>query len=72
MVPDDYMGDVIADINKKRGRILGMEPFEKGQRIVGEVPQAELHNYANDLRSLTVLEVVLEVDLRDMKKCLVT
>ncbi len=53
MIPDDYMGDIIADINKKRGRILGMEPFEKGQKIVGEVPQAELYNYANDLRSLT-------------------
>jgi len=53
MIPDDYMGDVIADINKKRGRILGMEPFEKGQKIVGEVPQAELYNYATDLRSLT-------------------
>lgn len=52
-VPDDYMGDVIADINKKRGRILGMEPAKKGQKIMGEVPQAELHDYATDLRSLT-------------------
>ena len=52
-VPDDYMGDVIADINKKRGRILGMEPVTKGQRIMGEVPQSELYNYATDLRSIT-------------------
>lgn len=52
-VPDDYMGDVIADINKKRGRILGMEPTSKGQRIIGEVPQSELYNYATDLRSIT-------------------
>lgn len=52
-VPDDYMGDVIADINKKRGRILGMEPLSKGQKIMGEVPQAELYNYATDLRSIT-------------------
>lgn len=52
-VPDDYMGDVIADINKKRGRILGMEPVSKGQRIMGEVPQSELYSYATDLRSIT-------------------
>lgn len=52
-VPDDYMGDVIADINKKRGRILGMEPLSKGQKIMGEVPQSELYNYATDLRSIT-------------------
>ncbi len=52
-VPDDYMGDVIADINKKRGRILGMEPANKGQKVVAEVPQSELYNYATDLRSLT-------------------
>lgn len=52
-IPDDYMGDVIADVNKKRGRILGMEPGIKGQRIIGEVPQSELYNYATDLRSMT-------------------
>jgi len=52
-IPDDYMGDVITDINKKRGRILGMEPGLKGQRIISEVPQAELYNYATDLRSIT-------------------
>lgn len=52
-VPDEYMGDIMADINKKRGRILGMEPIPKGQRVMGEVPQAELYNYATDLRSIT-------------------
>lgn len=54
IVPDEFMGDVIADINKKRGRILGMEPIQKkGQKILGEVPQAELYDYATDLRSIT-------------------
>ncbi len=52
-VPDDYMGDVITDINKKRGRILGMEPGLMGQKIMGEVPQSELYSYATDLRSIT-------------------
>ncbi len=52
-VPDDYMGDVISDLNKKRGRILGMESDIKGQKIIGEIPQAELYDYATDLRSIT-------------------
>ena len=51
--PDDYMGDIITDINKKRGRILGMEAVERGQKVIGEVPQSELFNYATDLRSMT-------------------
>lgn len=54
LVPDDYMGDVIADINKKRGKILGMEP-QKGQqqKVIAEVPQAEMFKYATDLKSIT-------------------
>ena len=51
--PEDYMGDIITDINKKRGKILGMESVERGQKVIGEVPQAELFNYATDLRSMT-------------------
>ncbi|MCJ7688364.1 MAG: elongation factor G [Clostridiaceae bacterium] len=51
--PDDYMGDIITDINKKRGKILGMEAVLKGQKVIGEVPQSELFNYATDLRSMT-------------------
>jgi elongation factor G len=51
--PDDYMGDIITDINKKRGKILGMEAVQRGQKIIGEVPQSELFSYATDLRSMT-------------------
>ena len=52
-VPDDYMGDVIGDINKRRGRVLGMTPETNGQRIDGEVPLAEMFTYAKDLRAMT-------------------
>ncbi len=52
-VPDDYMGDVIGDINKRRGRVLGMTPEANGQRIECEVPLSEMFNYAVDLRSMT-------------------
>jgi elongation factor G len=53
-VPDDYMGDIIGDLNKRRGRVLGMNPQDNGlQQVVAEVPQAEMFRYATDLRSIT-------------------
>ncbi|WP_032122933.1 elongation factor G [Clostridium amazonitimonense] len=52
-VPDEYMGDVIGDINKKRGKVLGMEPEDGLQKIIAEVPQSEMFRYATDLRSIT-------------------
>ncbi len=54
LVPEDYMGDIMGDMNKRRGRILGMEPQNDGyQLVVAEAPQAELFEYAIDLRSMT-------------------
>jgi len=54
IVPDSYMGDIIGDLNKRRGRILGMNPCGHGmQQVVAEVPEAEMFGYATDLRSLT-------------------
>ncbi|NLM45056.1 MAG: elongation factor G [Clostridiales bacterium] len=53
LVPDQYMGDIIGDLNKKRGRVLGMEPVGKLQKVTAEVPLAELFKYATDLRSMT-------------------
>ena len=54
IVPDDYMGDIIGDLNKRRGRILGMNPMEGGlQQVVAEVPMAEMFKDATDLRSMT-------------------
>ena len=54
IVPDDYTGDVMGDMNKRRGRILGMEPMHGGlQKLIAEVPQVELFTYANDLRAMT-------------------
>lgn len=53
-VPERYMGDIIGDLNKRRGRVLGMNPLENGmQEIEAEVPYAELFKYATDLRSMT-------------------
>ncbi|GCE46774.1 elongation factor G [Thermosporothrix hazakensis] len=54
VVPENNMGDVMSDINTKRGRVMGMEPLENGmQKITAQVPQAEMLRYATDLRSIT-------------------
>lgn len=52
-VPDTYMGDIIGDLNSKRGRVLGMEPAGKRQVIKATVPQAEMARYTIDLKSMT-------------------
>ena len=53
-IPDNYMGDVMGDMNKRRGKILGMEPTaDGGQKLLAEAPQAELFSYAIDLRAMT-------------------
>lgn len=52
-VPEQYMGDVIGDLNSKRGRILGMLPKGKMQVVSAQVPQAEVSRYSIDLRSIT-------------------
>lgn len=53
LIPDEYMGDVMGDMNKRRGRILGMEPQGEEQKLIAEVPMAELLTYAITLRSMT-------------------
>ena len=52
-VPDDYTGDVIGDINAKRGRVLGMDAEGGGRVVSAEVPMGEMQRYSVDLRSMT-------------------
>jgi len=52
-VPDSYTGEVISDLNVKRGRILGMSPGDGTTLIEAEVPLAEVQRYAQDLRSVS-------------------
>ncbi len=52
-IPDEYMGDIIGDMNRRRGRIMGMDQVDGMQQVVAEVPQAEMFKYATDLRSMT-------------------
>ena len=53
ITPDDYMGDIMGDMNSRRGRVLGMDTAGKNQVINAEVPLAEFQTYAPDLRSMT-------------------
>jgi elongation factor G len=52
-VPDDCMGDVIGDLNSRRGKVVGVEPQANSQLIKAEVPMAEVLRYAPELRSMT-------------------
>jgi elongation factor G len=51
--PDDFLGDVIGDLNQRRGHIMGIEPAGRNQRVRALVPQAELYKYSTSLRSLS-------------------
>ncbi len=52
--PNSYTGDIMGDMTKRRGRILGMEPQENGdQKLIAVAPQAELFDYALGLRAMT-------------------
>jgi elongation factor G len=53
VTPEDYMGDVMGDINRRRGIVGGMEDIPSGKQLKAEVPLAEMFGYANDLRSMT-------------------
>lgn len=54
VVPEKYTGDIMGDLNKRRGRVLGMNPADNGyQEIIADVPTMELYGYNTDLRSMT-------------------
>lgn len=54
VIPDAYTGDIMGDLSKKRGRVLGMNPLPNGkQEIVADIPMSSLYGYSTDLRSMT-------------------
>lgn len=62
LVPDEFTGDVMGDLSARRGKIAGMDPVGKHQRIRAAVPQAELYQYSVDLRSMTQGQGVYSMD----------
>lgn len=54
LIPDRYTGDIMGDLSKRRGRVLGMNPVVGGkQEIIADIPVSELYGYSTDLRSMT-------------------
>jgi elongation factor G len=53
VTPEEFMGDVIGDLNRRRGQVSGMEQRGNAQVVTGHVPLAEMFGYATDLRSNT-------------------
>jgi elongation factor G len=53
VTPEEYMGDVVGDLNRRRGIVQGMNDIHAGKVLDGEVPLAEMFGYATDLRSAT-------------------
>ena len=53
-IPDSYLGDVMGDLNKRRGRVMGMNPTDDGNQILeAEVPMAEMHDFTTFIRQCT-------------------
>ena len=53
VTPEEYMGDVIGDLNRRRGRVHGMEPRGNAQVVTAHVPLSEMFGYATDVRSMS-------------------
>ncbi len=54
VIPDKFTGDIMGDLSKRRGRVLGMNPLNGGkQEIIADIPLSELYGYSTDLRSMT-------------------
>mgnify|MGYP002239628433 FL=1 len=68
-VPDDYTGDVMGDLNKRRGRVLGMTPVSGGKQIIeADIPMTGLFGYCTVLRSMTGGRVLMSISLQDMSR----
>ena len=62
-MPESYLGDVMGDMNKRRGRILGIDPQDDGTQVItAEVPHSEMFRYAIDLRAMTQARGSFQMD----------
>jgi len=63
VTPEEYMGDVMGDLNSRRGRIMGMNPRKDAQVIKAEVPLSEMFGYSTVLRSMTQGRAIYSMEL---------
>lgn len=70
VIPDDFMGDIMGDMNGRRGRIMGTEAYKKGfTKVKATVPEAEMYKYINDLRSMTQGQGTFTMRLSHYEEC---
>ncbi len=65
VTPEDYMGDVMGDLNRRRGIVQGMEDSSSGKIINAQVPLGEMFGYATDLRSATQGRATYSMEFSD-------
>ena len=53
VTPEDYFGDIVGDLNRRRGQIIGMEESAAGKVVTAEVPLAEMFQYSTSMRSMS-------------------
>ncbi len=68
IVPDEYLGDVMGDINSRRGNVQGMDQRKDAQVINANVPLSKMFGYVTDLRSLTQGRAVFHMEFSDYKQ----
>ena len=69
VTPEDYLGDVIGNLNGRRGRIEHLEPVGGSQSVKASVPLAEMFGYATDLRSMTQGRATFTCSSTATRKC---
>ena len=67
VTPEDYMGDVVGDLNRRRGQVQSMDDLPSGKAINALVPLSEMFGYATDLRSATQVELRIPWSLKILR-----
>jgi len=68
VTPEDYYGDIIGDLNRRRGTVLGMEDVPAGKSVTSEVPLSEMFGYATDMRSATQGRATFSMEFAQYKE----
>ena len=68
VTPEDYYGDIVGDLNRRRGIVLGMEDVPAGKAVRAEVPLSEMFGYATDMRSATQGRATFSMEFHSYKE----
>jgi len=68
VMPQDYLGDVMGDLNSRRGQVLGIEPRSEAQVVSADVPLSEMFGYATSLRSMTQGRAIYTMEFKNYER----